>query len=272
MHFLRLTDFSAAQLRRICALAQAPVCRLSGGTVGWSFEGNGIRTRTTFLAAFRELGMDFTELPNLLKTNERPQDIAGYLDPYFVAYVIRESDHARLEAFAQASTRPVINAMSAAGHPCEVLADFCTIESMLGPIEQMTIGLWGAPTNVFRSWYELAQVLGIEIIHFCDALFHVSVFHDNIPHVRFVSNTDSATVDYLITDGWPRAYMDAAWTLTEAHLARMGGPRLLPTPPFTIGQELGFDPATYAGFVGYEQKRALLPVQRAILTFVLEVI
>jgi len=49
----------------------------------------------------------------------------------------------------------------------------------------------------------------------------------------------------------------------------MGLPVLLPTPPFTIGEELAFDPATYAGFSGYDQKAYLLPVQKAIFRYVL---
>ena len=45
---------------------------------------------------------------------------------------------------------------------------------------------------------------------------------------------------------------------------------LLPTPPFTIGQELDFDPLTYANFAGYEQKLCLLEVQKAIIRYVIE--
>jgi ornithine carbamoyltransferase len=45
----------------------------------------------------------------------------------------------------------------------------------------------------------------------------------------------------------------------------MGHPRLLPTPPFSIGRELAFDPLDYPGFTGHAQKALLLPVQKAIL-------
>jgi hypothetical protein len=50
----------------------------------------------------------------------------------------------------------------------------------------------------------------------------------------------------------------------------MGSPALLPTPPFTIGREVLLDPVAYSGFVGYEQKKLLLPVQKAILRFATE--
>jgi hypothetical protein len=67
---------------------------------------------------------------------------------------------------------------------------------------------------------------------------------------------------------WLSGTETTSWSLTEKHLAAMGYPKLLPTPPFSIGRELSFDPLTYSGFVGYEQKELLLPVQKAIVRFV----
>lgn len=263
MKLIRLDDLAPHDIRTIWSLASAPPRRLSG-TVGWSFEGNGIRTRTTFIQAFRDLGLDYIELPNLLKSDERPQDLAGYLDPFYVAYVVRESNHARLQAFADASRHPVVNAMSSAGHPCEVLSDAHAIASLMGPIERLRIGLWGPPTNVLRSWHELAAVLGLDVRHFCPEPFHA-----DHPRVRFSAVPDQA-VDLLVTDAWPKGFEDGAWSLTPERMARLGQPKLLPTPPFTIGRELGFDPLTTPAFVGYGQKRALLPVQRAVLTHLID--
>jgi ornithine carbamoyltransferase len=260
MSLLDVNDLSAAQIRAIWALAAVPTQRRAG-TVAWSFEGNGIRTRTTFIQAFRQLGLDYTELPNLLKTSERACDLAGYLDPFYDIYVLRESNHERLREFAAASSRPVINAMSSAAHPCEVLSDACYIDSKIGPIESVKIGLWGPPSNVFQSWYALAAVFGIRVHHFCGAEFHT----DNA-HVVFHSGP-AEKVDILVTDGWPSEFNDPTWSLTREHLAHLSNPKLLPTPPFSIGRELGFDPLAYEGFVGYEQKRVLLPVQRAILMY-----
>ncbi|SDM31241.1 ornithine carbamoyltransferase [Oryzisolibacter propanilivorax] len=258
MDLLDVTDLSAAETRAIWALANAPLRSLSG-TVAWSFEGNGIRTRTTFIEAFRELGLAYVELPNLLKTSERACDLAGYLDPFYAMYVVRESNHERLQEFAAASSRPVINAMSRAAHPCEVLSDAYYIDFKIRPIESVRIGLWGPTTNVFRSWHALASVFGIEIQHFCSSEFHSE-------NCNVVFNTGpTETVDILVTDGWPNEFNDSAWSLTREHLARLGNPKLLPTPPFSIGREVGFDPIAYEGFVGYEQKRVLLSVQRAIL-------
>ena len=263
MNLIRLADLRPEDVRKIWELVAAPAKPL-GGTVAWSFEGNGIRTRTTFIQAFRELGLAFTELPNFLKTDERACDLSGYLDSFYDIYVIRESNHARLAEFAASSRRPVVNAMSSEGHPCEVLTDAYYVETTMGPLEQARVCLWGPPTNVLRSWQELAHVLGFSVLHVCEARFH-----EFKPNVTF-SEASSSAIDIVITDGWPSGSEASGWSLTAEHLARMGSPKLLPTPPFTIGRELAFDPVTYAGFAGYQQKELLLPVQKAILRYAAE--
>ncbi|MGU3628989.1 ornithine carbamoyltransferase [Comamonas sp. C24C] len=231
--------------------------------MAWSFEGNGIRTRTSFIQAFQELGLSFVELPNLLKTPERAADLAGYLDPFYDVYVVRESNHQRLAEFAFASQRPVINAMSGLEHPCEVLTDAFYIDRSIVPLEQARICLWGPTTNVLRSWHELAFSLQLPIMHICDERLH-----ETLPYVEFAS-TPSRAADIVITDGWPSGAEAMAQSLTVADLDCMGMPMLLATPPFFIGREIAFDPVQYPRFSGYSQKSLLLPVQKAILRYLL---
>jgi ornithine carbamoyltransferase len=94
-------------------------------------------------------------------------------------------------------------------------------------------------------------------------------FHEAKDKVMFTELTNLAA-DIVITDGWPSGTEAGGWSLTKAHLAQMGHPKLLPTPPFSIGRELSFDPSTYAGFVGYKQKTLLVQVQKAILCYAVE--
>ncbi len=270
MHLIQLTDLTSEDIRHIWSLVHAPGAALQG-TVAWSFEGNGIRTRTTFIEAFRQLGLAFTELPNLLKTEERACDLAGYLDPFYALYVVRESSHALLSEFAAASKRPVINAMSTQGHPCEVLTDAYYIETQIKPLKEARVCLWGPSTNVFRSWHELAQVLGFPLVQVCHPRFH-----EALPQVAFVeASALQGPVDVVITDSWPAWIRDNTQAhgdmdpLTREHLAALGNPALLPTPPFTVGRELTVDPVAYPGFVGYPQKALLLPVQAAIIRWAL---
>ncbi|WP_369788554.1 ornithine carbamoyltransferase [Rouxiella sp. WC2420] len=262
MNLIALSELSVENVYEIWRLAEAPLKSLNC-KAAWSFEGNGIRTRTTFIQAFQELEIPFIELPNLLKTAERVEDLAGYLDPFYSLYVIREANHQRLSQFAKHSAKPVINAMSSQGHPCEVLTDAFWINKSIGAINQLRICLWGPTTNVFRSWHQLALVLGLQLTHFCDRQFH-----DGSQGVKFTSTLDF-NADVVITDGWP-PNCATPLSLTEALLQKLGRPKLLPTPPFTIGQELDFDPLLYANFAGYQQKQWLLPVQKAIITHCLQ--
>jgi ornithine carbamoyltransferase len=263
MNIVSLSALSEQNIREIWSLVGAPHATLESN-VAWSFEGNGIRTRTTFIRAFRELGMQFTELPNLLKTEERVVDLAGYLDSFFDLYVIRESSHEKLQAFAKASSRPVLNAMSAGGHPCEVLTDAFYLDRRFENLKHAHICLWGPTTNVFRSWHEIAMVLGMRITQVCEERFH-----EKQSFVEF-RNDAPTHVDVVITDSWPAGVDHSALALSEWHLSAMGAPALLPTPPFTIGREVLLDPVAYQGFVGYQQKNLLLPVQKAILRYAAE--
>lgn len=263
MNLVCLSPFSEDNIRAIWSLVDAPDVPI-GFNVAWSFEGNGIRTRTTFIRAFRELGMVFTELPNLLKTQERVDDLAGYLDSFFDLYVIRDSNHEKLAAFAKASSRPVINAMSARGHPCEVLTDAFYLDRKFGRLKSAHICLWGPTTNVFRSWHEMATIMNLKITQVCE-----EEFHEQHPSIKFRTDTPS-NVDVVITDSWPTGVDHSALALSTDHLSAMGSPSLLPTPPFTIGREVLLDPVAYKWFVGYQQKRLLLPVQKAILRYVAE--
>ncbi|MFZ6775962.1 ornithine carbamoyltransferase [Undibacterium sp. Ji83W] len=262
MNLIQISDLSANDITNIWDMVGQADMQIQG-RVAWSFEGNGIRTRTSFIQAFQELGLSFIELPNLLKTAERTTDLAAYLDDFYDVYVIRERNHERLAQFASDSRRPVINALSSLGHPCEVLTDAYYVNQQIAPIRQARICLWGPPSNVMLSWHELASVMEFQITQICEA-----AFHEEKPHVSYTSSI-SSSFDIVITDGWPGTYDNAEWSLTTAHLEQMGSPKFLPTPPFSIGKEIALDPVSYAGFTGYQQKNLLLPVQKAILLYLL---
>ena len=94
MNLINIVDLTPSDIRTIWRLA-SETPQTMHGTVGWSFEGNGIRTRTTFIQAFRDLGLSYTELPNLLKTGKRTCDLASYLDPFYAMYEALRRRHTR---------------------------------------------------------------------------------------------------------------------------------------------------------------------------------
>jgi ornithine carbamoyltransferase len=231
--------------------------------VACSFQGTGVRTRTTFLRALALLRIPTVGLPGLLESRERPQDLAGYLDVFYSLYVVRHQDHQRLAAFAEASSRPVINAMSSHEHPCEALADGYWFETYVRPLSHATILLWGPATNVLRSWASLCTTFSASV--------HQHAPADLCLPVPRVSPPDLGRLkpDMVVTDSWPSGFLERRYSLSLRTLEALGNPLLLPTPPFTIGEELAFDPLTYPGFVGYRQKEWLLPVQQAVVAYFL---
>ncbi|CAG9001097.1 MAG: Ornithine carbamoyltransferase, anabolic [Candidatus Celerinatantimonas neptuna] len=262
--FISIDDFNQNEIHQLWdSVHQITPLRLDK-PIGWSFAGNGVRTRTTFIRAFQQSGLQYIELPNLLKSHEQVDELAGYLDPFYALYVIREENHERLKAFAQASSRPVINAMSAQAHPCEVLSDGFWIQHQFGDIYKPHILLWGPKTNVFNSWYALAKVMGMQMSHYAP----LSQRHqaDWIQYPEQIGGH----YDLIVTDGWPEGFDDPRFCLTEADLKTLGDPLLLPTPPVTVGHELQKPLSQYHRFVGYDQKQWLLPVQRAIIHFLLQ--
>lgn len=260
---LDIDDLTQDDIHRVWDAVRAGEKRQLDANIAWSFEGNGIRTRTTFVQAFQSLGARYVELPNFLKTGESAVDLAGYMDQFYALYVIRESNHQRLTEFARATTRPVINAMSSQAHPCEVLADAYSLYSRYPSLSDLRVLLWGPMTNVFRSWHALAQVLGLDMTHYCPA-----EGHSDSSHVAYTDNV-SGRFDVVVTDAWPEGFSDTQYTLDNDALADLGSPLVIPTPPVTVGNELAVPLGDLDNFVGYAQKQLLLPVQTELVHYLL---
>ncbi|PWQ99556.1 ornithine carbamoyltransferase [Leucothrix arctica] len=263
LNLLNIDDLSQEDIYKIWDSANNGTADKLEANIAWSFEGNGIRTRTTFVQTFQTLGVNFVELPNFLKTNESVEDLASYMDAFYSMYVIRESNHQRLKAFAAATTKPIINAMSSEAHPCEVLTDAYYLSTKFESLTNVRILLWGPVTNVFKSWHSLSGVLGLNMTHYCPSEYHQDT--------KNVTYTDQLTghYDVVITDAWPKGFSDSNYCLSNDHLRGMSSPMVLPTPPVTVGNELKQPLYDTENFVGYEQKALLLPIQIAIVSYLL---
>ncbi|MFM2484286.1 ornithine carbamoyltransferase [Celerinatantimonas yamalensis] len=263
LNLLDIDDFDAEDILQIWKNVTDSSPTSFEGHIAWSFEGNGIRTRTTFIQAFQKLGAQYIELPNFLKTDESVQDLAGYMDEFYSMYVIRHANHQRLTAFAAETTRPVINAMSSDAHPCEVLTDAYYLLSKFGSLSGVRILLWGPVTNIFKSWHSLSSVLGLNMTHFCP-----SEYHQKTKNVMYTEQL-TENYDVVVSDAWPVGFFDTKYSLSENKLRDMGYPILLPTPPVTVGRELQQSLSDTTNFVGYQSKALLLPVQTAIIAYLL---
>ncbi len=240
--------------------------RFSGRSAIYSFEGNSLRTRATFLKALSDLNITAIELPNLLKTAEPKRHLAGYLDQWCDLYIVRDANHTAIEELAYASQRPVINAMSASAHPCEVLGDAFFLQEHFGELERLKFCLVGPPTNVLNSWRSLCEVLHLPYVW---AAPPDSQLADGIPQVHDLAEGLSGA-HVVLTDSWPAGFADRRYQVTRQSLAVTApGALLIPCPPFNTTQEISAEVIASPYFAGYSQKRDLYLIQKAILVAVL---
>jgi ornithine carbamoyltransferase len=171
-HFLDLRDFDMPTLRHMLAIAgnykQAGVSSrpLAGKMLALIFEHPSTRTRVSFEVAMRRLGGDVITLSGKetqLGRGETIADTARVLSRYVDAIVLRTDRHDKLTEMAEFATVPVINGLTAASHPCQLMADVMTFEEHRGPIAGQVIAWCGDGNNVARSWIEAAARFGFTL-------------------------------------------------------------------------------------------------------------
>jgi ornithine carbamoyltransferase len=178
-HFLDIRDLDAATLRDI--LTTAEVCKahrrdharpLTGKSVALIFGKPSTRTRVSFEVAIREMGGDPVVLLGhemQLGRGETIADTARVLSRYVDAIMLRTDRASNLHELAQFATVPVINGLTEASHPCQIMADILTFEELRGPIAGQTIAWVGDGNNVARSWIEAAARFNFTLRLACPA-------------------------------------------------------------------------------------------------------
>ncbi len=178
--FLKLTDLTLDEARQVLALSEIlkrePKGRrtalLAGRSVAVVLEKASTRTRVSFEVGVAQLGgypvvlgLEGSQLGRGEPIKDTARVLAGYCDA--IAY--RTSSQARLEQMATANV-PVINALSDAGHPVQVLCDVFTIEESFAragdarPIAERRIAFIGdCSSNMARSWVEASRLFGFRL-------------------------------------------------------------------------------------------------------------
>ena len=206
-NLLRIGDLSAAEVEAVldkaAELKAAPQQLLPGRTLGLFFGQPSTRTRISFSVAIAQLGgTPVTLLPAemQLSRGESLEDTAHVLSRYLDALAIRTLSHEELEAWAEASTIPVINALTEAEHPCQALADAMTIRERLGTLAGVRVAWVGDGTNVLVSLAWLASLVGMEVVAACP---QVTSRREGTP-VELIPDPREAArdADVLVTDIW----------------------------------------------------------------------
>jgi ornithine carbamoyltransferase len=130
------------------------------------FQKHSTRTWFSFDAAIRQLGgasIISTGADMQLGRGETIEDTARVLSRMVDAIMIRANRHEDIEALAEASDVPVINGLSDAGHPCQIIADLMTFEEHRGPLEGKTLAWVGDGNNVCASFIQAAPKFGYKL-------------------------------------------------------------------------------------------------------------
>jgi ornithine carbamoyltransferase len=187
-HFIDLWRFDAATLRGLIEDAKARKAARAGWpkgavdadapardrTLAMIFEKNSTRTRFSFDAAMRQLGGDSiiaTATDMQLGRGETIEDTAKVLSRMVDAVMIRSNAHDTLERFAAAASVPVINGLSDASHPCQIIADLQTFEEHRGLVTGKTLAWIGDGNNVCASFLHVAGQLGFKLNIACPDAF-----------------------------------------------------------------------------------------------------
>ncbi len=174
--FLKLGDLTsveheglllrAAEHKRL-RVQRVSVQSLSGRTLALVFEKASTRTRVSFEAAMAQLGgtaINLSIADSQLGRGEPIEDTAKVLSGYVDGVVFRTFGNHRLALFAQNASVPVINGLSDAGHPVQLLADLLTVKERFGTLRGLNFAFVGDGTsNMALSWIEAAQLFGFKL-------------------------------------------------------------------------------------------------------------
>jgi ornithine carbamoyltransferase len=177
-HFLDLDRLEEPELRRILDRGFAykrgldRSRPLQGKMLAMIFEKPSTRTRLSFEVAMKQLGGDCVVLAagdSQMSRGESIADTARVLSRYVDAVMIRTTMAAKLEELAQHATVPVINGLTDASHPCQLMADVMTLEERKGSAAGKIVAWSGDGNNVAVSWMHAAVRFDFELRLACPA-------------------------------------------------------------------------------------------------------
>ena len=222
-HFLNLSDAGADgiaamladALDRKAARVAWPKGRpdadapLAGHMLAMIFEKNSTRTRVSFDMAIRQLGGSSIVMDagtTQLGRGETVADTARVLSGYCDAIMIRTDDHAKIEEMAANASVPVINGLTDASHPCQIVADLLTIIESGKALPGLKVAWLGDGNNVLTSFVEAASLLHFDVIAACPQGFQPEedVIARASGRARVVADPREAVegADIVVTDTW----------------------------------------------------------------------
>lgn len=178
-HFRELSDLGVEGLKRVLDAADRFKERrgtpdaprpLAGKSVALIFEKASTRTRISLEVAVAELGghpLVISSQGSQLGRGEPMADTARVLSRMVHAVAIRTFEHSRLLDLCEASTIPVLNALTDHSHPMQLLADLQTVRRRKSRLEGLSYVWIGDGNNMANSWLEAAGLLKLTLTLAC---------------------------------------------------------------------------------------------------------
>ena len=223
-HFLADDDLTPAEQAAVLERAAAYKADryatrdvLAGRAVAVVFEKPSTRTRLSFEVGIAELGAHpvvIDAASTQLGRGETIEDTARALSRYVSAIVIRTFGQDRIAAIAAASTVPVVNALTDAYHPCQVLADLQTVRERKGCTEGLVLTYLGDGANNMAH----SLLLGGAMAGMC---VRIGAPAGYLPDPAVVERARSYGTQVLVTSD-PREAVDGADVLTTDVWVSMG--------------------------------------------------
>ncbi len=182
---------------------------LKNKTLSMIFQKPSTRTRVSFEVGMFQLGGHAINLSSndmQLSRGESVEDTAKTLSRYTDCIMARVYEHNLLEKLSEHSTVPVINGLSDAFHPCQILADFMTIKEKKKKFKGLKIAWIGDGNNVCNSMIYGCALSGAKL--------SVATPKGFEPDSKVVAESKKST-DIEITTDPVRAISDADVVVTD---------------------------------------------------------
>jgi len=218
-HFLTLLDISPEEARHILKRATKMKRQLKEGkahkplegkTLGMIFDKASTRTRVSFEVGMFQLGGHALFLHSgttQLGRGEPIEDSARVLSGMVDGVIIRTFGHDTVQRFAAYASVPVINALTDATHPCQILTDVFTYEEERGCIEGKTVAWVGDGNNMAHSWINGAVTFGYKLNLACPA--------DYSPNAKMLTAARALGAEIMLTEDPLQAVADADLVTTD---------------------------------------------------------
>ena len=172
---LRLLDLTPDEMSLIIQTAVAQKAAwaagdhdapLAGKAVAIILEKPSFRTRSSFEIGAARLGahpLVMADDHSAFSRGEPVKDTACILNHFVEGIVLRTFAQSKIEELASWADVPVINALTDSYHPCQILADFLTLQEHGRRLKGLKIAYVGDGNNMANTYLEGGALMGMDV-------------------------------------------------------------------------------------------------------------